>query len=310
MTLKILFAARNGLWADYQDHLPDALAKAGLAANLSRSLPPETVDYIIYAPHDGLNDFTPYQNTKAVLSLWAGVESIVTNETLTQPLARMVNPSLTKGMVEWVTGHTLRYHLGMDRHIATQDGTWDQTVPPLAGDRKVTVLGLGALGTACAETLAMLGFNVSGWSRSQKTAQGVTCLAGPDGLQAALSGAEIVILLLPDTAATENAINAQTLGLLAHGAFIINPGRGPLIDDDALIAALDSGQVAHATLDVFREEPLPVAHPYWAHPNVTVTPHIAAETRVDAAARVIADNIARCEKGEPLHNLVDRTVGY
>ena len=308
--LNILFTARDGLWDDYKDHLPRALAAAGLEADVSRDHAPETVDYIIYAPHGGAKDFTPFTRAKAVLSLWAGVESIVTNATLTQPLARMVNPGLTQGMVEWVCGHVLRHHLGMDRHIATQDGTWDQRVPPLAHDRKVTVLGLGALGMACAKMLATLGFDVTGWSRSPKTAEGVTCLAGPDGVQDALRGAEIVVLLLPDTAAMENTLNAQTLGLLARGAFVINPGRGPLIDDASLLAALESGQVAHATLDVFREEPLPVADPFWAHPKVTVTPHIASETRPDTAAHMIADNIARCERGAPLLHLVDRKAGY
>ncbi|MEO9864820.1 MAG: glyoxylate/hydroxypyruvate reductase A [Yoonia sp.] len=310
MALNVLFAAHDGLWADYKDHLPVAFANAGLDVDLSRDHAPADVDYIVFAPHPALTDFTPFTRTKGVLSLWAGVETIVTNETLTQPLARMVNPGLTQGMVEWVTGHVLRHHLGMDRHIHTQDGTWDQTVPPLAPERKVCVLGLGALGAACAEAIAALGFDVSGWSRSQKSIAGVTCFAGDAGMTDALKDAEIVVLLLPNTADTENALNAETLALLAKGAFIVNPGRGPLIDDDALLAALDSGQVAHATLDVFRVEPLPADHPYWAHPRVTVTPHIAAETRPETAAAVIAANIKRCEAGEPMHNLVDRGAGY
>lgn len=310
MTLNVLFAARDGLWPDYKDHLPAAFADAGLDVDLSRDHAPADVDYIIFAPHPALTDFTPFTRTKAVLSLWAGVETIVSNKTLTQPLARMVNHSLTQCMVEWVTGHVLRHHLGMDRHILTQDGTWDQIVPPLAMDRKVTVLGLGALGTACAQAIAGLGFDVTGWSRSQKTITGVTCLSGEAGMIDALKGAEIVVLLLPNTAATENALNANTIALLAKGAFIVNPGRGPLIDDNALLAALDSGQIAHATLDVFRVEPLPADHPYWAHPRVTVTPHIAAETRPDTAAAEIAANIKRCESGEPMRHLVDRDAGY
>ena len=310
MTLNVLFAARDGLWADYETPLPTAFADAGLDVALSRNHAPADVDYIIYAPHDDLNDFTPFTRTKAVLSLWAGVESIVTNTTLTQPLTRMVNPGLTQGMVEWVTGHALRHHLGMDRHILTQDGTWDQTVPPLAQDRKVTVLGLGALGVACAKALAAIGFDVTGWSRTLKDVPGVQCLAGRDGLKDALQGAEIVALLLPDTKATENALNAETIAQLKPGAFILNPGRGPLIDDEALLTALESGQVAHATLDVFRVEPLPKHHPFWAHPNVTVTPHIAAETRADAAAREIAQNIRRSENGVPMRHLVDRNAGY
>lgn len=310
MALNVLFAARDGLWPDYKVNLETAFLAAGLDVVLACEHAPAAVDYIIYAPHDDLHDFTPYTRAKAVLSLWAGVESIVTNETLTQPLTRMVNPGLTQGMVEWVAGHALRYHLGMDRHILTQDGSWDQTVPPLASERRVTVLGLGALGAACAQSLAALGFDVTGWSRSQKTIDGITCLSGDAGLTEALRGAEIVVLLLPDTAETTDTMNAQTLALLAKGAFIINPGRGPLIDDTALLAALDSGQVAHATLDVFRVEPLPKEHPFWAHPNVTVTPHIAAETRPDTAAIEIAANIQRCENGEPMMNVVDRNTGY
>jgi glyoxylate/hydroxypyruvate reductase A len=310
MALNVLFAARDGLWPDYKVNLETAFLAAGLDVVLACDHTPAAVDYIIYAPHDDLHDFTPYTRAKAVLSLWAGVESIVTNETLTQPLTRMVNPGLTQGMVEWVAGHALRHHLGMDRHILTQDGSWDQTVPPLAIDRRVTVLGLGALGAACAQTLAALGFDVTGWSRSQKTIDGITCLSGKAGLTEALRGAEIVVLLLPDTAETTDTMNAETLALLAKGAFIINPGRGPLIDDMALLAALDSGQVAHATLDVFHVEPLPKEHPFWAHPNVTVTPHIAAETRPNTAAIEIAANIQRCANGEPMMNVVDRNTGY
>jgi hypothetical protein len=153
------------------------------------------------------------------------------------------------------------------------------SAPPLARDRTVAVLGLGVLGAACAQALASLNFRVLGWSRSPKSIDGVETAHGADGLDATLRQAAIVVLLLPDTPATENTLNARTLALLPKGAVIVNPGRGPLIDDDALLAALDSGQVGHATLDVFRTEPLPAEHPYWAHPKVTVTPHIASETR-------------------------------
>lgn len=309
--INILFAAKSEKWEEYEAPLRTALAPLGLDYELATEMPPETVDYIVYAPNASVQDFTPFTRLKAVLNLWAGVENVTSNATLKVPLARMVDAEgLTQGMVEWVTGHVLRHHLGMDRHIVNPDRAWDTSFPPVAADRPVTILGLGALGQACGQALHALGFPVTGWSRTAKDVANLRCLSGADGLAEALSGAQIVVLLLPDTPATANVLNSERLALLSPGAFVINPGRGPLIDDDALLAALDSGQVAHATLDVFRVEPLPHDHPFWAHPKVTVTPHIASTTRPDSAARVIAENIRRGEAGEAFLHLVDRTAGY
>ncbi|MDU9004993.1 2-hydroxyacid dehydrogenase [Sedimentitalea todarodis] len=310
MTINILFAAKSGRWETYQGPLTDALEEAGLDFDLRPDFPPEQVDYIVYAPNSSVQDFGPFTNLKAVLNLWAGVEDVVHNDTLTVPLARMVDHGLTQGMIEWVTGHVLRHHLGMDTHINGQDGQWRTQVPPLAQDRPVTILGMGALGQACAAALTALGFFVTGWSRSEKAVPQVTTLHGTDGLQSALRTAQILVLLLPNTPATTDILNAETLAQLPRGAVVINPGRGPLIDDTALLTALDSGQVGHATLDVFRTEPLPADHPFWAHPKVTVTPHIASATREDTASEVIAENIRRGEAGEPFLHLVDRTLGY
>jgi glyoxylate/hydroxypyruvate reductase len=303
----VYFAAGSTLWAEYGADLHAALAEAHIDATLSDTCTdPTDVDYIIYAPSSPLQDFTPFTRCKAVLSLWAGVERIVGNATLTQPLCRMVDPALTMGMVEWVVGHTLRHHLGIDRHIVNPSHAWDNTPPPLARERPVTMLGMGALGTACAGALRALHFPVTGWSRSPKPG----CLHGADGLTAALQTAQIVVTLLPRTAETENLLNAARLALLPRGAVILNPGRGALIDDTALLAALNTGHIGHATLDVFRTEPLPPDHPYWSHPRVTVTPHIAADTRPASATRVIAENIRRGQAGEAFLHLVDRARGY
>lgn len=310
MPVNVLFSARPEQWPVYEPLLRKGLTEAGLDFCLGTEFAPDQVDYVVYAPNAGLMDFTPYTRLKAVLSLWAGVEQIAGNATLTVPLARMVDHGLTQGMTEWVVGHVLRYHLGMDRHITVQDGVWTPDAPPLATERHVCVLGLGALGEAAARALAALNFDVTGWSRTAKEIPNVECLYGEDGLRIALSRAEIVVLLLPDTPATENILNSKTLALLPKGARIINPGRGPLIDDNALLNALNTGQVGHATLDVFRVEPLPADHPYWAHPNVTVTPHIASETRPVTAAQVICENIRRGEEGKPFLHLVDRSLGY
>ena len=310
MPVNVLFAGGDDRWPIYETPLTQALSAVGVEANLSRNIQPEDVDYIVYAPDSPLQDFRPYTRAKAVLNLWAGVEKIVGNKTLHIPLARMVDPGLTQGMVEWVTAHVLRHHLEIDLDILNPKKTWSPRATRLAPDRDVVIFGLGALGQAVAQSLLGLGFMVSGWSRSPKSVEGVACLHGTEGFTRALERAEIAVTLLPDTPATTNIFDAEALARMPSGAVIINPGRGPLIDDDALVSALDSGQIAHATLDVFRIEPLPADHPFWQHPNVTVTPHIAADTRPGTAAQVVAENIRRGEAGEAFLHLVDRQLGY
>jgi len=310
VTVNVLFAGQAGSWDVYRPHLERACAEQGVRASIAPDLPPGTVDYIVFAPNGPVRDFTPYTRLRAVLSLWAGVEGVIGNPTLNVPLARMVDTGLVQGMTEWVVGHVLRYHLGMDADIRGSGGIWNPRVPPLAQDRTIGILGTGVLGGACATALAGLRFNVLGWSRRPGMLPGVECLVGADGLTDVLKRSEILVLLLPQTPTTTNLLREETLALMPRGARILNPGRGPLIDDRALLAALDSGQIAHATLDVFRVEPLPSDHPYWAHPNVTVTPHIAAETRVESASVSIAKNLRRGIAGDPLMDLVDRTAGY
>ena len=305
------FAGTAANWETYKELIPAALAARGIEADFSRDAAPETVDYVVYSPLGPVQDFTPFTKLKAVLSLWAGVERIVGNETLRAPLCRMVDGGLKKGMAEWVAGHVLRYHLGMDAHIVNPAHEWhNSAVPPLAKDRRVGILGLGELGVASAAALGCLGFDVAGWSRTPKSVEGVACFDGQAGLKEILKRSEILVLLLPQTPATTHIINAETLALMPKGARILNPGRGPLIDDNALLEALNSGQIAHATLDVFATEPLPKAHPYWAHPHVTVTPHIASETRPKTAADVVAENVLRGESGKDFLFEVDRKTGY
>jgi glyoxylate/hydroxypyruvate reductase A len=309
--LTILFAAPKD-WPEYETALPQALEQAGIVAQIIHAPPSNAaaVDYIIYAPSSPLQDFTPFTRVKAVLSLWAGVERIVGNATLTQPLCRMVEDGLTAGMAEWVVGHVMRHHLGMDAHIVNPDHNWRPVPPPLARDRQVAMLGMGALGAACAQALAGLNFNVAGWSRTGGQVGGIAVQSGKGGLRDILAKADFIVTLLPKTPETENLLGSATLAAAKRGAVLLNPGRGALIDDDALLAALDTGQIAHATLDVFRTEPLPKDHPFWAHPRITITPHIAADTRADGAARALVDNIRRSEAGAPLLHRVDRARGY
>lgn len=309
--VRVLFAAPDRLWDAYRDLLPRALAEAGVLATVAREIDPAEVDWIVHAPGGPVTDFSPYTRAKAVLSLWAGVEGIIANPTLTQPLARMVDPGLRQGMVEWVTAHVLRHHLNLDRHIRRSEPLWQPEPSPLAPERPVTVLGLGELGLACALALAGLGFPVTGWARSPKEEPRLRrVFTGPEGLAPALAGAQIVVLLTPLTRHTQNLMNAERLRIPARGYALLNPGRGGLIDDAALLAALDEGAVGHATLDVFRQEPLPPDHPFWRHPRITVTPHVAAETRPETAVRALAENVRRGEAGLPLLHLVDRRAGY
>jgi glyoxylate/hydroxypyruvate reductase A len=311
-TINLLFNVTPAVLTEYRDPILTALQRRNIAARtgLLGDIAPADVDYIIHATGGPVTDFAPFTNTRAVLSLWAGVEKIVGNTTLTQPLCRMVDNGLRQGMVEWVVGHVLRAHLGMDRYVREKPLTWEQHVPPLAAERSVTVLGLGELGSAAATALAQLGFRVTGWSRSPREIASVRCLAGAESLPEALASAEILIGLLPQTPETTDLLNAERLALLPKGSFIVNAGRGTLIVDDALIAALDSGQVAQATLDVFRTEPVPSDHPFWSHPGVTISPHIAAATRASTGAEKIAENVARAESEQPLLHVVDRTLSY
>ncbi|MEM9433203.1 MAG: glyoxylate/hydroxypyruvate reductase A [Pseudomonadota bacterium] len=306
-----LFSASTERWDAFKGPLEQAFEAHGLQVNLVLEATPGEVDYIVCAPNGPVQDFSPFTKLKAVLNLWAGVEGLVDNATLNVPLCRMVDSGLSEGMAEWVTGHVLRLHLGMDTHILGQDGVWRAgRIPPLARDRSVGILGLGALGQACAQALCALNFPVSGWSRSPKSVDGVTCYSGDTGFEQLLCVADILVLLLPLTPATHHILDATALKALPKGAMIVNPGRGPLIDDAALLAALDVGQIGQATLDVFATEPLPPEHPFWAHPRVTVTPHIASETRPSTASQVIAENIRRGEVGELLLHVVDRNAGY
>ncbi len=272
---------------------------------------PATVRYIVHSPHSELTDFSRFQGLRAVQSLWAGVEEIVGNETITVPLARMVDPGIIEGMREWVAAQVLRHHLGLDPHIANRSGEWlHHLCPPLARSRNVLVLGLGELGRVCAATLSDLGFRVYGWSRTPKNLDGIECGSGPADLMNQAAIANILVLLLPRTAETENILNKDLLFQLRKGAVVINAGRGQLIDDEALIEALDGGHIAHATLDVFREEPLPRSHIFWRHPRVTVSPHIASESRPETVSLAVAENIRRDQAGQSLLHLVDRERGY
>lgn len=252
-------------------------------------------------------------NVRAVFTLGAGVESILSDPELPAgvPLIRMVDPGLAAGMNEFVLMRVLHYHRGMPEHERNQRlHRWERRAPPPPGERRIGILGLGALGGQCAHTLRGLGFDVAGWSRTAKPLEGITTFGGEAGLRALLQRTEILVCLLPLTPQTDGILNRDTLAVLPRGAFVINVARGQHVVDADLIAALDSGHLAGATLDVFRQEPLPPEHPFWAHPLITVVPHVAAITQVKTAARTLAINVRAMLAGKVPQHAVDRAQGY
>jgi glyoxylate/hydroxypyruvate reductase A len=187
---------------------------------------------------------------------------------------------------------------------------WKYVHPRPLSAIKVGILGLGELGSAAAASLARIGFDVTGWARTQKTIPGVRCVAGRAALDDALAASEIVVILLPLTHETRGLIGARELALLPHGAKLINAARGAIVDEEALMDALRSGQVAEATLDALTVEPLPREHPFWGMENVLITPHIASITFPEQAARDVVESIRRVRAGaKPLH-AVDLRRGY
>lgn len=254
-----------------------------------------------------------FPNLRAVLSLGAGVNHILDDPDLPAhvPVARIVDPALAAGMAEYASLAVLRYHRGFDVYERQQRAQHWKALPlPVTASRRVGVLGLGEIGAACARAIASLGFPVAGWSRTRKSLDGIESYAGRDELAPFLGRTDILVCVLPLTAATRGLIDRTALAALPRGAFVVNIARGAHVVDADLIAALGSGHIAGATLDVFAAEPLPRDHPLWTHPKVTITPHVASLTNPETAADGVADNLRRLAEGRPLLNLVDRTRGY
>jgi glyoxylate/hydroxypyruvate reductase A len=205
----------------------------------------------------------------------------------------------------------LRFHRQVTEYEEQErQKIWKVLPAPKTSERRIGVLGLGALGSDTARKVAALGFDVAGWSRTEKQIDGVTSFHGADQLTAFLNRSEILCCLLPLTPATDGIINATALAAMPSGAFVINAGRGQHIVDADLLAAVDSGHIAGAALDVFHQEPLPTEHPYWEHPKVIVWPHMSAQSNADSAAEQVADGICKVFAGREPNNMVDRERQY
>lgn len=255
-----------------------------------------------------------FSNLKAIFSLGAGVDHVFCDPDLPAgvPVVRLVDKALTRNMIEYVLHWVLHHHRGFHQYAELQRrGEWRTLPIPDPPERKrVGIMGLGVLGSAVARALLGLGFTVAGWSRTPKQIDDVDSYAGDDGLAPFLSRLNILVCLLPLTPETSGIIDRRTLSALPAGAFVINVARGGHVIEEDLLAALHSGHVAGATLDVFREEPLPEGHPFWRHPRVTVTPHVASQTDPRSAADEVAANIRRIRAGERPINIADPNQGY
>jgi glyoxylate/hydroxypyruvate reductase A len=218
---------------------------------------------------------------------------------------------MTQAMSEYIVLQVLRLHRrDFDYRAQQAAGEWREHAQKNAAERTVGILGFGQLGQDAARKLKVFGFDVASWSRSAKEVPGFATYAGADGLDALLARSEILVSLLPMTPETESILDARLFARLPRGAGLVNAGRGRHLVEADLLAALDSGQLSAAVLDVFREEPLPAVHPFWRHPRIVVTPHVAAETHPPTAAAIIAKAIDDFAAGLPLANLIDKRLGY
>lgn len=251
-------------------------------------------------------------NLEAVFSVGAGVDQLdLASLPAHLPVVRMIEPGIVEGMVEYVCEAVLAIHRDLfDYALAQQARAWTPLPLVPARERRVGVLGLGQLGTAALERLRLFGFDCAGWSRSPRTLDGVTCFAGEATLDAFLARTDILVCLLPLTPDTRGLLSRRVFDALPRGASLVHVGRGPHLDSDALLAALASGQLRNAVLDVTDPEPLPPEHPLWAAPRVRITPHIASATRPDTAVDAMLDNLRRHRAGEPMIGLIDRSRGY
>lgn len=272
----------------------------------------DSIEYaVVWMPPLGMLSSLP--NLRCVLSVGAGVSHILRDPDYPKavPIIRTTSEDLRKRMSEYIALHVLRFHRRLpDVQAAHGSKTWTQYVEPLARDFTVGMLGLGNLGAPSAATLHGIGYSILGWSRRGQPVDGVEVHSGEDGLREVLSRSDVLVCMLPGTAQTVNLLDAHKLSTMKPGAFLINVGRGDCLVDADLIAALESGHLGGVTLDVFREEPLPVSDPLWEAPNMLVTCHTASAIEPTTGGKVISANILAFEAGEHVADTVDLSQGY
>ena len=298
---------RGALWQQWlAQHAPDIQ----LHLWPESGNPHEIEMLIAWQPPERLMETWP--NLKALLSVGAGADQFdLAAMPPDLPVVRMIEPGLTQGMVEYVTFAVLGIHRDMPRYLQQQRAAqWQAHSVRPAATRRVGVMGLGELGQAALRQLVSLGFDCAGWSRTPRQLDGVQCFHGAAQMGAFLARSDILVCLLPLTAETRGLLNRDLFAQLPPGAALVQAGRGAQLNSQDLLAALDGGQLAAAVIDVTDPEPLPPSHPFWRHPAIWLTPHIASQTQNESAVAALLENLRRYQRGEPMVGLIDRARGY
>ncbi|MEO1373869.1 MAG: glyoxylate/hydroxypyruvate reductase A [Cyanobacteria bacterium J06635_10] len=273
---------------------------------------PEKIEAILtWKPPLGI--MSKFPNLKVIISLGAGVEEILREPNLPQnvPIVRIVEPCVTSRMSEYILLAVLRFHRqAFEYQTLQKTRNWKPLPLSETNSCNIGILGLGVLGSDAARKLNILGFSIRGWSRTPKNIDGIECFYGREQLKLCLSKCRVLVCLLPLTPETEGILNHETFSAMPQGSYLINVARGQHLIEKDLLEALDNGQLSGACLDVFSREPLPENHPFWSHPQITITPHIATQTDSEYWTEPIIDAI-RCIRADlPLNNVVNCQQGY
>lgn len=309
--MRVVFFAPGVDPAPWIAELSQALPEAEIAPFDPDGAPSGAEYAVVWAPPDAL--FEKETNLRAVFNLGAGVDALLGCAKLPPdlPVVRLSDAGMSVQMAEYVCHAVIRHFRELDRYEADmRDGRWTLRRPPDRSQFPVGVMGLGAIGARVAEALTVFEFPVHGWSRSPRPLAGVVTHSGPEGFLAFLAAVRVLVCVLPLTPETEGILNHSNLSRLLAPAYVINVARGAHLVEDDLLALIHNGHVAGATLDVFREEPLPREHPFWREPRIVCTPHISARTLRERSLMQIAGKIRAFAAGEPIEGIVTRTRGY